>query len=398
MPADKQEEILNAYFGPDGIKYSVGRIHMNSCDFSLTSYSYDDVRDDFGLRNFNISHDMKQIIPLVHRALNTTIVPLRLYFSPWSPPAWMKRNEQMKSSPTPGLKPDPKYHAAWALYFSKFINAYKAQGIDFWGLTVQNEPGFADTCPWEACGYRPEDERDFVRDFLGPQLARDHPSMKIMIHDHNKDEVYNFARVVLSDPKAAQYVAGTGFHWYSGDQFENLDKVHNIDPKKFLLSTESCQCPPAIGDWSRGEQYVHDILGDLNHWAVGWVDWNMVLDMQGGPNHVNNFCGAPIHVDPKTGTVHYESPYYYMGHLSRFILPGSVRVDFTVSGAPLEVSAFIVNGVQISTVIMNPTNSSISYKLTDFSNIPNMGVYTTIPAHGIQTLSYSLRCLENGAC
>ncbi|KAJ4456772.1 putative O-Glycosyl hydrolase family 30 [Paratrimastix pyriformis] len=396
MSPAKQAELLEAYFGPSGNQYTVGRIHMNSCDFSINgSYSYDDTRDDFALTHFDISHDLNEIIPFIQRALNTTYNPMSLYFSPWSPPAWMKKNENMISSPTPGLKADSRYHAAWALFFSKFIDAYAAQGINFWGLTVQNEPGFADTCPWESCGYHGEDERDFVRDFLGPQLKQDHPDVKIMIFDHNKDNVATFSQKILADPKAAQYVAGTAFHWYSGDQFENLDLVHDMDSSKFLLATEACECPPAIGDWHRGEMYGHDILGDLNHWATGWVDWNLILDMKGGPNHVKNFCGAPIHVDPLTDTIHYEAPYFYMGHFSRYLFPGTVRVglDMGASGSPLEAAAFMgASGVQVIVVVMNPSEAAVQYKINDPVNAPGMALVNTIPAHGIQTVTYTLRC------
>jgi len=181
--------------------------------------------------------------------------------------------------------------------------------------------------------------RDFIRDYLGPQLKTDHPQVQIMLYDHNKDNIVNWVKTVFSDPVAAKYADGTAFHWYSGSEFENLADANAAAPNKFLLgmnnclqlneivslfrgfgfsssfsssslATEACTCPPAPGDWTKGEKYAFDILGDLNNYAVGWTDWNMLLDLQGGPNHLNNFCDAPIMAAIQQQTIRFENPYY----------------------------------------------------------------------------------------
>src|SRR5208282_6284062 len=181
LPTDAQQEILTAYFDPQkGIGYSLGRTHINSCDFSSDSYTYV-TNGDVMLASFNVSHDLKYRIPFIKEVLATAgRKNFTLFASPWSPPAWMKDNDSMLH----GGKLKPEYYASWASYYAKFIDAYQEQGVPIWGLTVQNEPMAVQT--WESCNYTAAEERDFVKNYLGPTLAKEGLGYeKIMIWDHN---------------------------------------------------------------------------------------------------------------------------------------------------------------------------------------------------------------------
>lgn len=383
LNANLQKQIVEAYWGATGIHYTVGRIHMNSCDFSLGSYSADDEHNDFTLANFTIEHDNKWVIPLVKAAINASSAHINLFLTPWSAPAWMKINGKMDGSASPqGMIQSSQVFTAWALFFSKFITAYKNEGINFWGLTVQNEPENA--ASYESCLYTAQSERDFVKNYLGPRISADHPEVNLMIFDHNKDHVAIWAQTILSDPDAAKYVAGTAFHWYSGPQFENLQQAHNVNPTKFLLATEACNCPGVqIGNWPRAEAYGYDIIGDLNNWAIGWTDWNILLNPQGGPNHVQNYCDAPLIGDASKQTLTFQPTYYYMGQFSTFILPGSVRLNSTCNGG-LNCAAFLRPDNQIAVVVLNEGNNAVTLKLQQGTQAAKI----SIPDHAIATYLY----------
>jgi len=220
---------------------------------------------------------------------------------------------------------------------------------------------------------------------LGPQLKSSHPDVKIMMYDHNKDHIVNWAKVIYSDSQASQYVSGTAFHWYSGSQFENLNATHNLYPDKFLLATEACNCPGvSLNNWDRGESYAYDILGDLNNWAVGWVDWNQILDMQGGPNHVNNYCDANIVCDTKNQVFYYQTTYYFTGQISKYVVPGSYRIDSSLSSNDLSVASFRTPENNVVIVALNKNTSPKTFQ------IANSGQYAQyqIPSRSIVTFSY----------
>jgi glucosylceramidase len=252
-------------------------------------------------------------------------------------------------------------------------------------VTIQNEPAATQT--WDSCIYTAEEERDFVRDHLGPTLAkRGHGDVKILIWDHNKEILYERAAPTFLDPQAAKYVWGVGFHWYTGDHFDQLEKVHKAFPQAKLLFTEGCQEGGLhLTDWAVGERYGHDIIGDLNHWAVGWIDWNMVLDERGGPNHVNNLCDAPIIADTVRNKLYFENSYYYLGHFSKFIRPGAVRIGCVVNNPDLETTAFRNPDGRIAVVTMNRTDDPIDYRL----QIGDEAVESGSPAHSITTLRFA---------
>ncbi len=349
----QQQELIRLYFAdPDdgGHGYTLGRVPINSCDFSPASYTFDDVDGDVELEHFDASvkHDVDSgIIPMIQAAQATVVkrgrgFKLNMFASPWSPPAWMKKpvelNGEMERSMLLSAKPtclEDDMGTTWALYFSKFISAYSAHGIDMWGVTVQNEPEAA--VGWEACLWTAESMAHFVKRHLGPTLARDHPGVQIIGFDHNKDHVVEWAHTLYADKEARAFFAGVGVHWYGGLNGHNLNTTHYIAPEKFILATEACNCggvvyrsPDLPSWWSRAESIALDILEDLRFWAIGWTDWNLLLDTEGGPNHLKNLCDANIIADHNhtrgDETLIMQASYYFMGHFSRFIPPGSKRL------------------------------------------------------------------------
>ncbi|MFH0919372.1 MAG: glycoside hydrolase family 30 protein [Fibrobacterota bacterium] len=370
----RRNEILRAYFHPKtGLGYSLCRTHINSCDFSTGNYAYVEDPADTKLKTFSITRDEAALIPFIKGAQKVPGANFRMFASPWSPPAWMKTNHQMNQ----GGKLQKKYAAVWAEYYAKYIAAYAKKGIKIWGLTVQNEPKAVQK--WDSCVYSAEEERNFVRDHLGPVLKkRGLGHVKIMVWDHNKERVYGRAKVILSDPKAAKYVWGVAFHWYSGDHFENLSIMDRMFPGVKLLFSEGCVEKAAnIGKWENGERYGHHIIGDLNHGAVGWVDWNLLLDEKGGPNHVGNYCDAPIIADTRKNKILYESSYYYIGHFSRFIRPGARRIGCSRYTDKLEAAAFRNRDGSLITVVLNRTDEALAFILrlghqtSEFTSLPH---------------------------
>jgi len=381
LPSEKRSEILTAYFDKEkGIGYNFCRTHINSCDFSSESYAYTEVDGDVDLEHFSIAHDLKYRIPLIKDAMDIAGDDFRLFASPWSPPAWMKTNNHMLR----GGKLKPEYYQAWADYFVKFIRAYEAEGVPLWGLTVQNEPMAVQT--WESCIYTAEEERDFVKHNLGPTLlANGMKDKKVIIWDHNRGIMNQRAQVVYDDPEASKYVWGTGFHWYTGDHFENVKLHAEAFPDKKLVFTEGCVYPFSMDNlylWHWGERYAESVIHDLNNSTVGWVDWNIVLDETGGPNHVSNFCLAPVIGDTRTGEVHYMNSFYYMGHFSKFIRAGAKRIICASNHDDLLATAFINPDGKIAVVIMNPTDRDMAYKIW----IEGKGMQTMLPGHAITTV------------
>jgi len=271
------------------------------------------------------------------------------------------------------------------------VSAYEEQGVPIWAVTAQNEPNWSPR--WESCCWTPEAQRDFVRDFLGPRLRADHPDLKIIIFDDQKLFLDKWLDTVFSDPNVTQYIDGVGFHWYTGDQFWALANAHEKYPQLFLLPTEACITqPPVYGDWKRGEKYGHDIMGDLQNFAVGWTDWNLLLDQEGGPNHVQNYCDAAVIANISSGveseqTLHFQIPYFYMAHFSKYLPRNSVRVGLTLdSSLPNELQpvAFRTPDNNIALVVMNRDDNEIKFRIQQSSK----SVDASIPAHSIQTYIY----------
>ena len=385
LPKAKQSEILAKYYDQTlGIGYTLARTTIHSCDFSSGSYTYVNEKDA-SLKSFSVAHDREFRIPLIKQAIAAAGGKLTMYVSPWSPPAWMKDNNNMLK----GGKLLPAFYQSWADYYVKFINAYQSEGIPVWGLTVQNEP--MATQKWESCLYTGEEERDFIKNFLGPTLGKaGMADKKLIAWDHNRDLMYQRASTVLDDAEAAKYVWGIGYHWYEswtggGNIYENVKRVAETYPDKNLIFTEGCAESfdfAKINDWKWGEKYGLSMINDFNNGTAAWTDWNILLDEKGGPNHVGNFCFAPIHADTKTGEIFYLSSYYYIGHFSKFIRPGAKRIISSGSRGQLLTTAFKNTDGKVVVVVMNQSDALIPYRLWIAGQTAEV---TSLP-HSIQTL------------
>ncbi|OYU94649.1 MAG: glycosyl hydrolase [Bacteroidetes bacterium B1(2017)] len=387
VSAAAQEELLNAFFDKNtGIGYSLARTNIHSCDFSSESYTYI-LEGDKELNSFNIEHDLSFRIPLLKKAFAKTNNELKLFASPWSPPAFMKDNNNMLQ----GGKLLPAYYQSWATYFVKFITAYQAAGVPIWGVSVQNEPMAKQR--WESCIYTAEEERDFLKNYLGPTLKNNgFGNKKIIVWDHNRDLLFHRANTILSDPAAAAYVWGVGYHWYetwtgAQQQHDNLSLVKQVYPNTNLIFTEGCKesfNKKKYKNWDIGEYYADAMIKDFNRGVCAWTDWNIFLDETGGPNHVQNFCFAPVHVNTKTSEIIYTNAFYYIGHFSKFIRPGDYRVACSSSRSTLQASAFINAQGKTSVVVLNKGDKAISYML--YSGTKMLEV--TCAAHSIQTIVF----------
>ena len=387
LPEAKQQQFLTAcYDTQKGIGYSLGRTNINSCDFSSDSYTYVD-EGDKELKSFTLAHDEKFKMPLIRKAIAAAGGKLTLFASPWSPPAFMKDNNNMLH----GGKLLPEFFQSWATYYTKFIKSYEKAGIPVWGITIQNEPMAVQK--WESCIYYAEDERDFLKNYLGPTMEREGlGNKKIIVWDHNRDLIAQRARVILDDPDALKYVWGMGFHWYEdwsgGKQmFENLGIVHETYPAINLLFTEGCNGPfdtTKYYDRSLAERYGEAMINDFNNGACGWTDWNILLDEKGGPNHVGNFCFAPVHGNTRTGELIFTPAYYYIGHFSKFIRPEAKRIVSTVSRSQLLTTGFINEDGSVVVIVMNQSSRESRYILCAGKGEAEINI---LP-HSIQTLVF----------
>lgn len=380
LPAEKRREILRRYYDPqEGIGYTLARTHINSCDFSLNIWSLDDTPGDFYLHQFTLDPMRRWLMPLLHDARNIAGADrFKLLASPWSPPAWMKTNGRMDS----GGALRPEYRDAWARFFVKFVEAMqREEKLPIWALTVQNEPEAVQV--WESCIYHPDEERDFVRDHLGPALEKAGlGGVRLLGWDHNRDLLEERAASLFGDPAASRYFWGAAIHWYVSEDFAASGRVHARFPDKQLLFTEGCwEAGAKPGRWDRGERYAHNMIGDFRNWVAGWIDWNIVLDITGGPNHVGNLCDAPVLVDIAKGEVVYQTSFDYIAHFSRYVPAGSHRIASDGGPAGLEHVAFQTADGRLVVVVLNRGDAAVPFSLA----VGDASVASTIPAHAIQT-------------
>jgi len=371
-------EAIKAYFSPEGLAYTLGRVHIHSCDFALGNYTYVE-EGDKELKTFDLSHEDKWVIPMIEDAKKYMNDELLILASPWSPPAFMKNTNEMNN----GGYLLEEYYQPWANYFVKFVEGMKDKGVDIWGVSIQNEPAAVQT--WDSCIYTAEEERDFVKNYLGPTMHKANLEDKaILIWDHNRDILLERVTPTYVDAEASKYVWGVGNHWYCSEDFSQLSKVHDLAPDKHILFTEGCVEYGIYGSvprWENGEHYGRNIIGDFNNYSRGWIDWNLVLNEQGGPNHVSNFCEAPIMYDRVKKELIYNISYFYIGHFSKFIKRGAHRLGLNMKlPEGVVATAFKNNDGSVALVVQNETNELVDTTL----NLSEGSTYS-LPAHSIST-------------
>ncbi len=412
-----RDTIMQAYFAEDGANYSLCRTHMNSCDFSLSQYSYTPTEDK-ELKDFSVKEDMDDLIPMIKEANLISKDGFKLFASPWTAPPWMKDNKEWV-----GGKLLSEHYPTWALFFSKYIEAYKAQGIELWGFTVENEP-HGNGNNWESMHFSPEEMTDFVQNHLGPKLEADGYGDKIILgYDQNRAGLKEWVDVMYATEASSKYYDGTAIHWYESTYkifAEDLQYAHNKAPDKYLIETEGCidsQVPEwkddawywkkEATDWgwdwaAEDEKYLHpkyspvnryarDIIGCLNNWVDGWVDWNMVLDRQGGPNWFENWCVAPVIVDPDADEVYFTPLYYTMAHFSKYMRPGAEVLGVENTDDDLMVTACKNPDGSIAVVIFNEGKKAKNYALNLDGKTKNIG----IKGQAIQTIVIPNKELTN---
>ena len=390
LSKENRDTILQAYFSEDGANYSLCRTHMNSCDFSLSQYSYTPTEDK-ELKDFSVKEDLDDLIPMIKEANAISKEGFKLFASPWTAPPWMKDNKEWV-----GGKLLPEYYPTWALFFSKYLEAYKEQGIELWGFTVENEP-HGNGNNWESMHFSPEEMTDFVQYHLGPRLETDGYGDKVILgYDQNRAGIKEWADVMYANEASSKYYDGMAIHWYEStyEVFpEELQYAHNKAPEKYLIETEGCvdsevpawkddawywkkEATDWGWDWAPEDQkylhpkyapvnrYARDIIGCLNNWVDGWVDWNMVLNRQGGPNWFKNWCAAPIIVDEEADEVYFTPLFYTMAHFSKYIRPNADVIGVDHSDRDLQITAAQNTDGSIAVVVFNEGNENKQFNLS----------------------------------
>lgn len=352
MSPELAKEVIESYFGSSGIGYQMVRTHLDSCDFSIENYSAVEDANDLDFSTFSLNHEEKNIIPYIKAACKAARKDLPVMLSPWSPPAFMKTNGDKNG----GGKLKKECYTAWAKYICKYIMEYKKHGVNVAALSVQNEPNAVQT--WDSCTFTGEEEREFLQYHLAPELENAGlRNLEIYVWDHNKERLYERAKEEIN-PETDGLISGLAFHWYSGDHFDALRLVHEKFPDKKLLFSEGCIEYSRFGinqQLQNAQMYAHDIIGNLNAGMNTFIDWNIVLDENGGPNHVGNYCEAPIICDTVKGRLSKKLSYFYIAHFSKYIKPSAKRIATTQYSFQVEVTAFVNPDGSIAVVLLNRT-------------------------------------------
>ena len=381
---------------------------MNSCDFSLGQYSYAPVEDDMNLEHFSIEEDKDDIIPMIKDAMKVSKDGFKILASPWTASPWMKDNNNWV-----GGKLLPKYYNTWALFYSKYVTAYKNEGIDIWGFTVENEP-LGNGKNWESMHFSPDEMTNFVQHHLGPQLRKEYPEVKILGYDQNREHLKEWVDSQFKNEETSKYFDGTAIHWYASTFHyypEELQYAHQKAPNKYLIQSEACvdaevpvwkddtwywkkEATDWGWDWAPEQdkhmhpkyapvnRYARDIIGCLNNWVDGWIDWNMVLNKQGGPNWFKNWCVAPVIVDEENDEVYFTPLYYTLSHFSRFIRPEAKVINVENTDKELMITAAENTDGTIAVVLFNETGNEKNIELM----LNESSVQVFVKPQSIQTI------------
>ncbi len=408
LSPEKRLDVVNKYFDESGANYSLCRTHMNSCDFSLDHYSYAPIAGDTFLDSFSIQPDLDDIVPMIQLAQQASKSGFRIIASPWTAPPWMKDNGDWY-----GGQLLPEFSSTWADFFVRYDEAYAKMGIDIWAYTVENEP-LGNDSNWESMHYTPESMGAFIKNDLGPTFNENDVDAHILVYDQNRgEELVEWSKVLLEDKELEPFIYGTAVHWYTSTidwMGESLTETHEVAPEKHIIHTEGCidaEVPHWKDDawyWSKNAtdwgfdwapeedkvdhpkyvptyRYARDMIGCLNNWVEGWVDWNMVLDRTGGPNLADNWCIAPVIVDTASDEVYYTPLYFIMSHFSKYIRPGAKVLSVDQQGELLVAAVKNENG-SIACVVLNQPSEKQEFAI----NINGEISYHIIDGQAIQTI------------
>ncbi|RWS12713.1 glucosylceramidase-like protein [Dinothrombium tinctorium] len=394
LPQALEQRLIEDYYSENGLEYNMGRIPIGGTDFSTRAYAYNEFDGDYNLTRFALSNeDLEFKIPAVKYAEKVSKQPVLLFASSWSAPKWMKTSRNICGGTLRG-KPGGRFYKIWADYNVKFLEAYRSLNITLWGMTAGNEP--TQDYYINSMNFSPETQRDFLKLHLIPKLEQHGytaDKFKLMIVDTNIQHIMPFAEVVFNDSYVESYVSGIAFHWYFNRIF-SLNVVTEASEKyrdKLFLSTEACagwnkeiEEAVSLGNWTRAEAYAFDIIQVqfaiqidlialsnfkvLNHGAQAWVDWNLALDIDGGPSWINNTVDAPIIVNAEHGEYYKNPMFYVLGHFSKFIPRSSVRIGFEVQKSILNnaiLTAFETPQNNIALVVLNPNEFDVELVVRD---------------------------------
>lgn len=379
LSAQQQKKFMQCYFGHSGLRYTVGRTHINSCDFALGNYACIQNPED---SHFDTSRDEQYILPMIRDAQLAAQGKIGLLLSPWSPPAFMKTNQDMNN----GGKLKPEYWELWAECMAKYAAFYREHGCDVRMISVQNEPAATQT--WDSCLYDPKEEGAFAVCLRKALKLAGCDDMKILTWDHNKEALISRAIETMAVPGAEEAVDGFAVHWYTGDHFQAVQYAKELWRNKDVWFTEGCVEYSRFDGMSpleKAEMYAHDILGNLNAGISGSIDWNLLLDAKGGPNHVGNFCEAPVMLTEEECTFEVKTEYYYIGHFSRYIQSGAVCLGVSSYTSKVEAVAFQNPDGSLVAVLLNRTEHDQEINLTDNGSD---GYRFLLGAHSIATLQW----------
>ena len=378
MPEINRKEILEAYFGKDGIGYNAIRTHIDSCDFSSEQYEASSDPDDVDLENFSIEYDLKYRIPIIKEIYEISGKDIPVLLSPWSPPAFTKTNAERSHGGV--LKKE--FYGYWAKYIARYIYEYRKLGINVKALTIQNEPNAAQT--WDSCLFTAEEEKDFLDNYLYPELSKNGLlDVHLYIWDHNKERALERAEITI-DEQNIDKIEGLAFHWYTGDHFDVLRILKERYPDLQLTLSEFCVEYSRFDDnqLQHANMYAHELIGNYNAGMNNFIDWNICLNEEGGPNHVKNFCSAPVMYDRQSKKVNYNLTFDYISHFSKYIESGATVLGSSSYSKDLEQLALLNPNGEIILIVLNQADADhdIVVRIKDYENFS-----TTIECNSITT-------------
>lgn len=355
MDDEQKKEMIHQYFGNDNMKYSIVRIPIDSCDFSVSHYEADSDENDENFDKFSFERVEQSILPVLDAAQEECGRKLPIMLSPWSPPSYMKTNGERNH----GGKLKTEYAKRWAEYICRYIEEYRNCGYLVTMLTMQNEPKALQ--PWDSCVYTPQEQKVFLRDYLWPSLVEHKlDDIEIYLWDHNKERAYEWIKEII-DEDTKHMVAGVALHWYSGDHFENLRFIKEQYPWLKMLTSEACieYSKFAVdATLNNAQKYAHDIIGNMNEGMNSFIDWNILLNEEGGPNHVGNNCEAPFMFDREKKELHKMESSEYLWHFSHFIEVGAKRIGVSRYNKDIEAIAFKKDD-KVTFILFNATDEDI---------------------------------------